>query len=86
MIDLNFLNYNLDLLAFYFPLGVIGVWRWSTWLVKKLGGIKYRSQGGGFQPSVSIVTPVYNEDPKIFLKALKSWILNRPKEIIGVID
>ena len=36
--------------------------------------------------SVSIITPVYNENPNVFLEALKSWDQNKPTEIISVID
>jgi hyaluronan synthase len=36
--------------------------------------------------SLSLVVPVYNENPKWFREALDSWVRNRPDEIIAVID
>lgn len=76
----------LSLLAFYCPLGIIGFWRWGTWLVRRLVSLFYKPSKQNFHASVSIVTPVYNEDPDIFRQALASWRANNPLEIIAVID
>jgi cellulose synthase/poly-beta-1,6-N-acetylglucosamine synthase-like glycosyltransferase len=76
----------LPLLAFYFPLGIIGFWRWGTWLVRRLVSLFYKPSKRNFHASVSIVTPVYNEDPDVFRQALASWRANNPLEIIAVID
>lgn len=38
------------------------------------------------KPTVSVVTPVYNEDPELFEEAMQSWIGNGVDEIIAVID
>lgn len=70
----------------YLPLGVIGVWRWSVWTGKKIISLFYKEPHGSFRASVSVITPVYNEDPAMFSDALESWKRNRPKEIIAVID
>ncbi|MFA5986571.1 MAG: glycosyltransferase [Parcubacteria group bacterium] len=70
----------------YFPLGVIGVWRWSVWCAKKGISFFYKIPCGVYTATVSVVTPVYNEDPAIFLVALQSWKNNNPREIIAVID
>jgi len=76
----------LSLLVFYFPLGIIGFWRWGTWLVRRLLSLFYKPSKRNFHASVSIVTPVYNEDPDVFRQALASWRVNNPLEIIAVID
>ena len=78
-------NY-LQLLTFYLPLGIIGFWRWGIWLVRKLVSTFYKPSKQAYQASVSVVTPVYNEDPEVFRQALASWRANRPLEIIAVID
>lgn len=83
----NWLNWK-DLLI-YSPLGIIGAWRWSVWLWQKV--IQYRYEPipenhEGSRLSLSIVTPVYNEDPKNFRETLLSWVANDPQEIIAVID
>lgn len=78
-------NYD-DVIAFYFPLGIIGVWRWGTWFSKKIIALFYKPKRNIYTSSVAIITPVYNEDPLVFLEALVSWVKNKPQEIIAVID
>ncbi len=68
------------------PLGYIGAWRWGVWLFKKICSFRYRSAAVGYKSKVSIVTPVYDENPEIFTTALRSWISEKPDEIIAVID
>ena len=81
------LNNYLYILILYFPLGAIGIWRWSVWIIKKAVARKYRPVSeNGYSNTLSIVVPVYNENPDIFQKALKSWEDNNPDEIIAVID
>ncbi|MBI4330654.1 MAG: glycosyltransferase [Chloroflexi bacterium] len=75
-----------SLLLFYLPLGVIGAWRWGTWLLKRTIGLFYRPGIGDYRTTVSVVTPVFREDPGVFLQALESWKANHPAEIIAVID
>ncbi len=85
--DLYFyLSRYLDYYPFLIPLGAIGIWRWSVWLIKKSVGFFYQPKKPGFKASVSIITPVYNEDPNTFNRALISWKKNKPDEIIAVID
>lgn len=71
---------------FYLPLGIIGIWRWAVWLLKKAVALRYRAKTLAYSAKVSLITPVYNEDPKVFKKALESWKINKPSEIIAVID
>ncbi|MBI2850777.1 MAG: glycosyltransferase [Chloroflexi bacterium] len=75
-----------SLLLFYLPLGVVGVWRWSSWLVRRAIGWFYRPDRHNYLSTVSVITPVYNEDPAVFRMALESWKANSPDEIIAVID
>lgn len=75
-----------QIIVFLMPLGIIGIWRWSVWLLKKVLSFFYKTPGGNFYSSLSIVTPVYNEDPEMFRLALQSWKSNDPDEIIAVID
>lgn len=85
MINQEVINY-WHLIIFFIPLGVVGIWRWSVWLIRKIIAFFYQTPKGKFQSTLSIVTPVYNEDPEMFLLALESWKLNEPDEIIAVID
>ncbi|HEX6387192.1 MAG TPA: glycosyltransferase, partial [Anaerolineae bacterium] len=69
------------------PLGIIGLWRWSVWLIRRLIGLRYRAQAPeAFAATASIITPVYNENTTLFQNALESWAQENPLEIIAVID
>ena len=74
----------------YVPLGAVGLWRWLVWGVKKTGATLYNpiQEDPSFSAkcTLSIITPVYDEDPKTFKFALHSWERNKPNEIIAVID
>ena len=76
-----------NLLILLIPVGYVGIYRWGVWLLRKLIGLRYRSQQpSGYMTTTSVVTPVYNENPEIFLMALRSWAVHKPSEIIAVID
>lgn len=81
-----FFQQYLDIHPYLLPLGIIGLWRWSVWLLKELVGLRYRPETKEYNTKVSLITPVYNEDPTVFKKALASWQANKPNEIIAVID
>ncbi|MGA7601960.1 MAG: hypothetical protein WCE33_02655, partial [Nitrososphaeraceae archaeon] len=58
----------------YIPLGIIGIWRWIVWGIKKTGATLYvPMQEERTDRTMSIITPVYNEDPITFNLALRSW-------------
>jgi len=80
------LSTSASLIAFYVPLGIIGIWRWSVWLIRKIVSLFYQTPIGNFSGTLAIITPVYNEDPLFFKKALQSWAQNKPDEIIAIID
>jgi len=85
--DISFyLNQYLDKHAFLVPLGIVGIWRWSVWIIKEIIGLRYHPITKPYDAKVSLVIPVYNEDPRIFNRALESWRKNKPGEIIAVID
>ncbi len=75
-----------DMYAFLVPLGVIGIWRWSVWSMKEIIGSNYKPEKKQYRAGVSLVVPVYNENPELFKTALHSWAKNNPDEIIAVID
>src|SRR5665647_204055 len=83
--SLSFSHY-LQIGFFYLPLGIIGIWRWSVWIIRKTISLFYKMPRGNFNSTLSIVTPVYNESPETFRVALDSWKANQPDEIIAVID
>ena len=79
--------YQVSLLDLPLPIGIIGGWRWSVWCLRKVIGWFYRPlPSTGYLATTSIVIPVYNENPDVFRLALRSWLNNRPTELIAVID
>lgn len=83
---ISFLNHYINLLLFYLPIGIIGIWRWGVWIFRKVISLFYRTPKGIYNTTLSIITPVYNEDPGMFQLALASWKANNPNEIIAIID
>lgn len=76
-------------IALYSPIGIIGAWRWSVWLVQKIFAYRYEPipiSKIPYRATLSVVTPVYNEDPELFHRGLTSWKENGVDEIIAVID
>lgn len=81
-----YFQYYIDNYPFLIPLGFIGLWRWGVWAFKEIVARQYKPTQKTYNTKVSIVTPVYNENPIIFASALESWLENNPQEIIAVID
>lgn len=81
----------LATVLFYAPISLFGVWRWTYWLTRKTVSKLYRPRHtvwprGKKRLSVSVITPVYNENERLFKQAIESWIANGVKEIIAVVD
>ena len=68
------------------PLGILGLIRWSFWLIRRIPAVLYKPVRNDVRFSMSIVVPVYQEDPVIFAAAIESWLANRVREVILVID
>jgi hyaluronan synthase len=70
----------------YLPLGILGLVRWTFWLVRRAPASLYRPVRNNFRLPMSIVVPVYQEDPEIFALAIESWLANDVDEVVLVID
>ena len=68
------------------PLGVLGLIRWSFWLVRRIPAVLYRPVFEGPRLPISVVVPVYQEDPVVLAAAIESWLDNHVIEVILVID
>jgi hyaluronan synthase len=68
------------------PLGILGLIRWGTWLVRRIPAVLYKPVQNDHRLPMSIVVPVYQEDPEIFAAAIESWLANDVEEVILVID
>jgi len=71
---------------YFLPLGVLGMVRWVSWLIRRIPASLYRPVVNDHFEPVSVVVPVYQEDPVIFAHAIESWLANRVAEVILVID
>jgi hyaluronan synthase len=76
----------MNWLLIYIPLGVLGFTRWLSWLVRQIPATLYRPVVNEYRLAMTIVVPVYQEDPFVFRDALRSWVANDVEEIICVID
>jgi hyaluronan synthase len=68
------------------PLGVLGLVRWGTWLIRRIPAVMYAPIAGDHRASLAIVVPVYQEDPEILATAIESWLANRVDQVILVVD
>jgi hypothetical protein len=76
----------MDNLLVYIPLGVLGFVRWLSWVIRQVPATFYRPVVNDHREPLTVVTPVYQEDPDLFRAALRSWQANTVTEIICVID
>ena len=76
----------MNWLLIYIPLGALGFARWLSWLVRQIPATLYRPVANDHRLPLTIVVPVYQEDPLVFADALRSWVANDVDEIICVID
>jgi hyaluronan synthase len=71
----------------WIPLGLIGVLSWSVWFVRRtLSHHGYTETVNDFRTTTSLVVPVYREDGDVLERCLRSWLAERPTEIILVVD
>jgi hyaluronan synthase len=68
------------------PLGLLGLIRWGCWLVRRIPAALYRPVTAAFRLPMTVVVPVYQEDPDVFATAIESWLANDVEEVILVID
>lgn len=74
-------------LVLFIPIGILGIIRWSSWLLRRVPAVLYRPYPEGHAEPITVVTPVYQEDPEVFLAAVESWLANPGvQEVIAVVD
>jgi hyaluronan synthase len=84
LLDTGFIDFRYYLV--YLPLGLLGLVRWTFWIVRRAPASLYRPVRNSFRLPMSIVVPVYQEDPEIFALAIESWLANDVEEVVLVID
>jgi N-acetylglucosaminyltransferase len=68
------------------PLGVVGLLSWAVWLSRWGLSRLYRPVTSAFRTTVSVVVPVYREDPDVLFRCLGTWLAEEPDELILVVD
>lgn len=76
----------LEHLSYLGPLGLVGVISWTVWLGRWLLSRRYRPIVNLYRTTVSVVVPVYREDPDVLMRCLRTWLDENPTEIILVVD
>ena len=72
--------------TWFVPLGLLGVFRWLSWAFRRIPAVLYRPIVSDYRAPLSIMVPVYKEEPALFAQAIESWLANDPSEVILVID
>jgi hyaluronan synthase len=68
------------------PIGIVGLTSWLVWLVRRTLSHRYRPTVNDHRETVSVVVPVYREDPDVLERCLRTWISQQPFEVILVVD
>jgi hyaluronan synthase len=84
--DLTNLLGPVDQLRRFLPLGVVGLLSWSVWLVRVSLSRRYRPLPIGYRTTTSVVVPAYREDPETIVRCARSWLAEKPTEVIVVPD
>src|SRR6478735_6635047 len=70
----------------WIPVGVVGLTSWLVWLIRRTLSHRYRPTYNEHRETVSVVVPVYREDPDVLERCLRTWISQRPFEVVLVVD
>lgn len=76
----------LELLGLIVVVGALAAYRWSSWVIRYLIGRTYKPTEVEYEEPVSVVVPVFNEEPKNLKRCIESIINNNPDETIIVIQ
>jgi cellulose synthase/poly-beta-1,6-N-acetylglucosamine synthase-like glycosyltransferase len=68
------------------PLGLLGAVRWTTWLLRRVPAALYRPVVADVEDSLTVVVPVYQEDPQVLAGALATWRQDGVAEVVLVVD
>ncbi|QWZ09969.1 glycosyltransferase [Nocardioides panacis] len=68
------------------PIGIVGLTSWLVWLTRRSLSHRYRPTVNDHRETVSVVVPVYREDPDVLERCLRTWVSQQPFEVILVVD
>ncbi|MGZ4602855.1 MAG: glycosyltransferase [Kineosporiaceae bacterium] len=70
----------------FLPLGMLGSIRWTTWLLRRVPAALYRPVVAEVDQPMTVVVPVYQEDPHVLAGALATWRQEGVAEVVLVVD
>jgi cellulose synthase/poly-beta-1,6-N-acetylglucosamine synthase-like glycosyltransferase len=70
----------------FFPFGLGALFAWGIWLYRRTVAHRVGPIGGDFHTTVSVVVPVFGEDPALLAECLDTWLAEGPDELILVVD
>ena len=70
----------------WLPLGIAGLLSWSLWLYRRIIAHRLQPCTDEFSASVSVVVPVFREDPEILDACITTWLAESVAEVILVVD
>jgi cellulose synthase/poly-beta-1,6-N-acetylglucosamine synthase-like glycosyltransferase len=76
----------LDRIWYLIPMGIVGFISWGVWLTRWIISHRYKPLVNSFRTTTSVVIPSYREDPDVLERCLKTWLSEKPTEIIIVVD
>jgi cellulose synthase/poly-beta-1,6-N-acetylglucosamine synthase-like glycosyltransferase len=76
----------LDQIWYLIPMGIVGFISWGVWLTRWIISHRYKPLVNSFRTTTSVVIPSYREDPDVLERCLKTWLSEKPTEIIIVVD
>src|SRR4051794_11427817 len=68
------------------PIGIVGLTSWVVWFVRRTLSHRFRPTVNHHRETVSVVVPVYREDPDVLERCLRTWVSQGPSEVILVVD
>jgi cellulose synthase/poly-beta-1,6-N-acetylglucosamine synthase-like glycosyltransferase len=75
-----------ELTGSFLPLGLLGSVRWTTWLLRRVPAALYRSVVADVEDPLTVVVPVYQEDPDVLAGALATGRQDGVAEVVLVVD
>jgi cellulose synthase/poly-beta-1,6-N-acetylglucosamine synthase-like glycosyltransferase len=68
------------------PLGLVATLSWALWFVRRYLAHRYRPVTNTHREPVSVVVPVFAEDPEVLERCLRTWVAQQPLEVLVVVD
>lgn len=70
----------------FFPFGLGALLAWSIWMFRRTSAHRVEAIDSDFRTTVSVVVPVFSEDPGLLAECLTTWLAEEPDELILVVD